>query len=136
MGPVTTPAPFRSLLPFGGFHTYFPPIPSIESSPQPASVGLPALPIPSFDCVKHLAVKLLFEEATKVLQNKLQSGRPQSTEMEIERCHTLEFQQWFKFKILLIKRHDIYATKKKAVIANAMSSIDISIPSFEMCNYR
>ncbi|MQM15408.1 hypothetical protein Taro_048355 [Colocasia esculenta] len=42
--------------------------------------------------------------------------------MEIERCHTLEFQQWFKFK-------DIYATKNKAVIADAMSSIDISIPS-------
>lgn len=29
----------------------------------------------------------------------IRSGRPQSTEMEIERCHTLEFQQWFKFKV-------------------------------------
>ncbi|MQL94392.1 hypothetical protein Taro_027054 [Colocasia esculenta] len=47
----------------------------------------------------YLAMKLLFEEATKILP---------------------------------IKRHDIYSTKNKTVIADAMSSIDISVPSVEL----
>ncbi|MQM07432.1 hypothetical protein Taro_040274 [Colocasia esculenta] len=130
----------------------------------------------------HLAMKLLFEEATKVLQNKLQlsMGRKRSVDYvepiegesdksqavmktskpsdpiaiadilkakkkDLSECYgvskadgesqetgatgasekldTNTFQQHIEFLM------DIYDTKNKAMIADAMSSIDISVPS-------
>ncbi|MQL97589.1 hypothetical protein Taro_030279 [Colocasia esculenta] len=123
------------------------PSPSPPSNLVPSQPLLASQPSPSPPSTVHLAVKLLFEEATKVLQNKLQlsMGRKRSVDyvepIEGESDKSQAVMKTSKplgpiasADILKAKKKDlilkdIYAIKNKAVIADAMSSIDISIPS-------